>query len=249
MRFIGVIDVLGGRAVHARGGRRDLYRPIERVAGLAVDGNPDALARIYLERFGLRELYVADLDAIRGEPLQTASLSAIAAVGVHFWLDAGIRTVGDARRSFDAGASRLVVGLETLRSYAELTAIVRASDPERVAFSLDLRDGEPIINEAAEIASGAPELIAQRAVDAGAGTVIVLDLARVGSGRGVAFDLLARSRAALPGVQLFAAGGVRGAEDVMRLHAIGCDGVLVASALHAGRLDPGYSSVKRYTAD
>ena len=238
MRLIGVIDLLGGRAVHARGGQRDLYRPIDRVAGVEVGGDPQALARTYRERFALRELYVADLDAIRGAPLQTAPLAAIAGTGVRFWLDAGIRTVDEARRAFDAGAARVVVGLETLPSYADLAAISQASEPERVAFSLDLRDGEPIVAAAAEIAGLAPESIAQRAVAAGAATVIVLDLARVGSGRGVAFDMLARIRAAVPEVQLFAGGGVRGAEDVMRLHAIGCDGVLVASALHDGRLDP-----------
>src|SRR5438477_4509429 len=56
LRVIGVIDLRGGAAVDARGGRRDEYQPI----GDAVE-----LARTYVER-GVEELYVADLDAIEG---------------------------------------------------------------------------------------------------------------------------------------------------------------------------------------
>ena len=249
MRLIGVIDLLGGDAVLARGGQRDRYRPVERVAGVDVAGDPAALARIYLERFGLRELYVADLDAIAGKPLQVASLSAIAALGADFWLDAGTRTVSAARRSLAAGASHVVVGLETLHSYGELEAIAGDCGPERVAFSLDLRDGAPIVAPEFSCAGSSPESIAQAAANAGAATVIVLDVGRVGSGRGIDVDVLNRIRGAVPDVRLFAAGGVRGAEDVMRLHQIGCDGVLVASALQTGTLDPRHSSVSRYIAD
>ena len=64
MRIIGVIDILDGRAVHARAGNRSAYAPIERAAGVRIDGNVEALARVYVETLGVKELYVADLDAI-----------------------------------------------------------------------------------------------------------------------------------------------------------------------------------------
>jgi phosphoribosylformimino-5-aminoimidazole carboxamide ribotide isomerase len=66
--------------------------------------------------------------------------------------------------------------------------------------------------------------------------VIVLDLARVGSGTGVDLDLLARVRRAAPGLALLAGGGVRDAADLDRLADAGCDGALVATALHDGRI-------------
>src|SRR5215831_2083836 len=55
MRVIGVIDVRGGVAMHARGGVRERYEAI---------GDPLELARRYLDDCGVEELYVADLDAI-----------------------------------------------------------------------------------------------------------------------------------------------------------------------------------------
>ena len=81
-----------------------------------------------------------------------------------------------------------------------------------------------------------PKSLAVRAVDAGAGAVIVLDLARVGTAAGPDFELLARVHAAVPATPVFAGGGVRGFDDLARLAAAGCAGALVASALHDGAL-------------
>jgi len=64
----------------------------------------------------------------------------------------------------------------------------------------------------------------------------VIDLARVGTGAGLDFGLIARVRDAVPGLTLLAGGGVRGLEDCARLADTGCDGALVATALHDGRL-------------
>ena len=64
MRIIGVIDLKDGQAVHARGGRRDEYRPVSEAAGTVINGDAVKLAGVYLESFGLTDIYVADLDAI-----------------------------------------------------------------------------------------------------------------------------------------------------------------------------------------
>jgi phosphoribosylformimino-5-aminoimidazole carboxamide ribotide isomerase len=245
MRVVGVLDLLNGRAVHGRAGRRDEYGPVRSVAGVSIEpGDPLALARIYLDRFRLTELYAADLDAIRGTAAQEAVVAQVASLGAALWLDAGITSVARARRAVGLGAAQVVIGLETLSSYEALADIAAAVGAERVAFSLDLRDGEPLVgagriggqDRSHAIAPGPPEAIAARAVEAGAASVIVIDLARVGTGTGLDLAMVRRVRAAAPHVTLFAGGGVRGADDLARLADVGCDGALVASALHNGRL-------------
>jgi uncharacterized protein related to proFAR isomerase len=71
--------------------------------------------------------------------------------------------------------------------------------------------------------------------------VIVMTLTRVGSGEGPDMEALERTarRAAGQGVApaLYAAGGVRGPEDIAALARAGIAGALVASALHDGRID------------
>ena len=245
MRVIGVVDLLDGRAVHARAGRRDEYAPVEMAAGAAIPaGDPLALARRYVTHLGVPELYVADLDAIldptSGQTPNGGLIASLASIGVPLWLDAAVWSVEHAQHALALGAARVVVGLETLPSCDVLDDICAGVGGDRVAFSLDLRDGKPVRDErGASRASGpdesAPQL-ASRAAVAGAGAVIVIDLARVGMGRGPDFELITRIRAAVPDLILLAGGGVRGPGDLARLAAGGCDGVLVATALHDGRL-------------
>jgi phosphoribosylformimino-5-aminoimidazole carboxamide ribotide isomerase len=239
MRVIGVLDLMNGLAVHARAtaGGRAAYQPVRMVAGVTLDpGDAIGLARVYLGVLGVRELYAADLDAILGGEPQRLRIAGVARLGAPLWLDAGVRDAAGARDALAAGASRVIVGLETLPSFGALAEICRAVGGERVAFSLDLRDGAPVGGDGA-IAPGASVLtLAAEAADAGAGAVIVLDLARVGTGGGVDVALMRRVRATVPRLALFAGGGVRGSDDLARLADAGCDGALVATALHDGRL-------------
>jgi phosphoribosylformimino-5-aminoimidazole carboxamide ribotide isomerase len=247
VRIVGVIDLKDGRAVHARGGDRDRYEPVSAVSGDAV-----ALADFYRAR-GVAEIYVADLDAIAGQKSQDDIVDALIGCGLPLWLDAGITTWQRAQETINRGAARVVIGLETLSSFEALDVICISVGGERVAFSLDLRGGKPIAASrfgldagrlpaastvpgerlAAPVSAGD---IAARAAQAGIGAMIVLDLARVGNGSGPDFDLIAGIRAAAPAIMLLAGGGVRGDQDLERLTAVGCDGALVATALHQGRL-------------
>ena len=237
MRIVGVIDVRGGRAVHARGGRREQYAPVSVVAGERVDGDAVALSRVYVNRLRVRELYVADLDAIeRGtSAMNAAMLGQIAALGAPVWADAGVTTPTAANAVLEAGASTVIVGLETLTSFEVLAEISRAIGG-RIAFSVDLRDGLPITLPGAEHSGWSAAAIGKSAAEGGAGTIIVLDLARVGSGRGPDFESMTAMRRAVPEAALFAGGGVRSAEDVDALARAGFDGALVATALLSGSL-------------
>ena len=118
-------------------------------------------------------------------------------------------------------------------------------------FSLDLRLGRPVLSP--ELATGAglpqPEDLASRAVDAGVGAVLLLDVGRVGTGGGVDLELLRRLRRRFPRVRLLAGGGVDGVDDLRRLAEAGCDGALVATALHAGRIGQSSASASRQVAD
>jgi phosphoribosylformimino-5-aminoimidazole carboxamide ribotide isomerase len=224
VRIVGVIDLKGWRAVHARAGDRERYQPVS-----FVHGDPLALVAHYRAR-GVEEIYVADLDAIAGGTPQDDVVRDIVRTGMPVSLDAGISSEVRALHTINTlGVARVIVGLETLPSFEALDVICISIGGEKVAFSLDLRNGEPVMGRLK--AAPTPVEIAGRAVQAGVGSVIVIDLARVGTGSGLDFDLLSEIRRAAPDVSLIAGGGVRGQEDLDRLEAIGCDGALVATML------------------
>ena len=65
MRIIGVIDLKNGRAVHARGGRRDEYAAVSEAAGTPIDGDAIKLAGVFvLRKMSLR--ITRSLFPIRG---------------------------------------------------------------------------------------------------------------------------------------------------------------------------------------
>jgi phosphoribosylformimino-5-aminoimidazole carboxamide ribotide isomerase len=236
MRIIPVLDLKGGQVVHGIGGRREEYRPI--VSQLTTSCLPADVALAFRDRLGLTELYLADLDAIAGAAPAGAVYADLHSLGCRLWVDAGVRDGAYARVVAAEGIEKVVVGLETVDGPASLEAICNDLGGERVIFSLDLKGGRPLVDVSAW---GPPDnfALAARAVAAGVRGVIVLDLARVGTAGGVGTeDLCQRLAAAFPDIEVVAGGGVRDVTDLQRLRQCGVRAVLVASALHDGKLGP-----------
>ena len=230
MRVIPVLDVAADVAVHARGGDRGRYTRVRSVlTDLAAD--PLALAAAYRDALGTSDLYVADLDAIAGGEL--GRTARVLCMGHRTWLDAGAGDATRARATDECGAAYVVVGLETLSSRHGLEQIVRAVAPDRLAFSLDLRNRVAIMRENTDLPRDMHVLCAWVA-STGISRFIVLDLALVGSARGADLDFLCEVREWLPQAELVAGGGVRDGRDLEALAVAGYDGALVATALHEG---------------
>ena len=233
MRILPVLDLLAGEVVRGVGGRRREYRPV--VSRLTSSSRPADVARAFRSHFGLSEIYLADLDAIGGGEPAWSVYEALAADGFRLWVDAGVRTGERAGRLAKAGVESIVLGLETLSGPRTL-ADASAAFGERIVFSLDLKAGVPL-GDATAWGASEPAALAARAVSLGVRRIIVLDLAQVGVGGGVGTEALCRRLTeAHPDLEVTAGGGVRGADDLRRLKQCGVRGVLLASALHDGRL-------------
>ncbi len=244
MELIPVLDLLGGHAVHARRGSRDKYLPVQSALLPGRVGDATALARAYRTMLGAGRCYVADLDAIQGWTPQINLLKTLAdpehGFGQGLMVDAGISTPRAAEALVDAGATTVVVGLETLRGFGDLKGIVEAVGSERVVFSLDLLDGKPIRRRTGRIASQeAVSLeLGARAVEAGVSAVLVLDLALVGTDAGPHnLDLIGGLKRLL-WVPILSGGGVRTTADLDVLAEAGCDAALVGTAVHTGAITP-----------
>jgi phosphoribosylformimino-5-aminoimidazole carboxamide ribotide isomerase len=232
-RVLPVIDLLGGVAVHARGGDRAAYRPVRSV--LADSPDPVLLASRFRDRLGLEDVYVADLDAIAGRGANTTVIRRIADLGLTVWADTGLRTAADARGLKAAGVSVIVAGTETLRGPSELSEIARTISPDSTALSLDFRGETLSLAPCASWPDGGPGAIVDAGRLARVRKIVWLDLARVGRRTGAEPPALMRDR---PDVAVFVGGGVAGLPDLLRLRDAGAAGALVATALHDGRIGP-----------
>lgn len=224
MELIPVLDLMGGVVVHARRGMRAQYRPI--ATPLCASAEPDDVASALLGLAPFRRLYIADLDAIAGTNGHDATARELMAAhpGVDIWVDAGEAAPLVVARRAAQGPGRPVVGSEAMADLATGSAALAVHG---TILSLDYGPegprGPTLLHEDATFW---PE------------AVIVMTLARVGAGEGPDLERLGDIIRRAGKRRVYAAGGVRGLDDLARLADAGAAGVLLASALHDGRLSP-----------
>ncbi len=238
MQVVQVLDIKNGLVVRGVMGDRANYRPIE--TPLSADPEPLAVVHGLMSLHGFGAIYIADLDAIegvavdgamdegdrrrrRGEPDMDLMAALVAAhPGVTLWLDAGVASFDETMAVEALPGVLCVVGSE---SVGDAETVRRLSEETDIALSLDFR-GETFL--------GPAELLEDDSL--WPDTLIVMTLAKVGSGAGPDVDRLAEIVARAGERRVFAAGGVRGPEDLALLQDMGVAGALIASALHDGRI-------------
>ena len=238
MQVIPVLDVKNSLVVRGVMGDRANYRPIE--TPLSSGAGPLDVARGLLALHPFEALYIADLDAIeglavegvvaesekhrrRGEPDADLMAALVAAhPGVTLWLDAGVGSFDEAMAIEALPGVLCVVGSESVE---DAETVRRLSQETDLALSLDFRG---------DVFLGPPELLDDESL--WPETLIVMTLAKVGSGAGPDFARLAEIVARAGGRRVFAAGGVRGPQDLAVLKEMGVAGALIATALHDGRI-------------
>jgi len=238
--LIPVLDLAHGQAVHAIGGRRKEYRPVESVLTPGQSGNAMALARAYRERLGATQCYVADLDAIQEKGLQSKLLGTLAdpveGFGPGLLVDAGTAGIAGVKDLLDLGMGQVIAGLESLDAWSDLEKMVGLAGSDRVLFSLDLHQGRPVhhLDTGPRLERISPEELVDRVVSIGVAGLIVIDLADVGSGAGPSTGPLIQQLQAKYELPLYAGGGVRDRGDVQALLGAGARGVLIGTAIHRG---------------
>ncbi len=222
MQVIPVIDLKGGEVVRARMGDRASYRPIE--SPLSPTSDAVDVVRGLLAVYPFPTLYVADLDAIQGAGDNLRALRRIRSgfPALHMWVDNGAADPAALEALIGADLGEPVIGSESQRDGA---LIARHTDSMRVVLSLDFRG---------RAFQGPEEILAEPG--RWPRRVIVMTLARVGSGGGPDLERFAAIRSIAEGREIYAAGGVRDGADLSALKAAGAAGALIATALHDGRV-------------
>ncbi|MEJ2109692.1 MAG: HisA/HisF-related TIM barrel protein [Acidobacteriota bacterium] len=236
MRIIPVIDLLENQAVHAVMGEREHYKPVESI--LCKSSDPLELASAFGNRLGLDEIYIADLDAIRGNARSSHYRiidALVSGKGFKVILDAGTSGIEGAIFWLDSGVHRVVIGSETLAAIKDLGEIAEAAGTDCLVFSLDCIKGR-VLSKCTELSGLHPVTAMERIRSFGIKQIILLDLDRVGSGHGINFALSREARALFPDSELLVGGGVTGLEDIRTLQSLRVDGVLIATVLHRGIL-------------
>lgn len=227
------IDLRGGKCVR-------LYQG-DYGAETVYDADPVNVARKWAAA-GAEWLHVVDLDAARtGEPVNLPVIREMASrVDIPIQAGGGVRSMERLEMFLDVGVQRVILGsaaIDDPRFVRE--ALARYGD--RIALGIDARDGRVATHGWLETTEVTAEALAREMVRRGAETFIFTDISRDGTLSGPNVEaILSLARAC--GRRVIASGGVRDAEDLLRLarHAgEGIAGAVVGRALYTGDLELG----------
>ncbi len=213
MKLFFVMDIKNGEVVAAKGGEREKYRPIREVSLITKNSVPLAL----LEEIKPKYLYVADLNRIEEKGDNTSLINSMAEKVSELIADCGFRSCEE----LEGLKFTPVVGTETF----DITQLNK-----KCYVSLDFRDG--FLDASKKFSNW------QRAVEflntLDILGVIVLPLRNVGS-LNANFDL-ATKVLKLSDHPVMLGGGISDVKDLEIAKDLGLDGVLLATAVHLGRV-------------
>jgi len=235
VRVIPCLDVAGGRVVKGT-----------RFVDLVDEGDPPELAERYAAE-GADELVFLDIDAApdgRGTLLDAVRRTARRAF-VPLTVGGGVRSVLEMRDVLRAGADKVSLNTAAVADPGLISRCARRFGSQAVVVAIDARrrSGQGDAGAAWEVvvrggreATGLDALAwAERAVEAGAGEILVTSIDRDGTGTGFDTRLL-RAITDRVRVPVIASGGAAGPDDfVAAVREGGASAVLAASIFHRRR--------------
>ncbi len=227
------IDIRAGRVVRLRQGdpaRQTVYA-----------NDPVEVACRWRDE-GAQWLHVVNLDGTFGEAALSADvLARLAALGLPVQFGGGLRSLADAQRALEAGASRVVLGTLAVEQPERAGEAVARFGREAVAVALDTRDGLVATRGWQARSAWRPADLGQRLATLGVRHVLYTDIARDGELRGVNVEATA-ALARETGLAVIASGGIASLDDIRALKAAGAltsgqgyiAGAVIGQALYTG---------------
>jgi cyclase len=204
--------------------------------GLRVIGDPAAATFRYYED-GADELLYIDIVASLYERNSLADLVAktAAKIFVPLTVGGGVRSVEDIATLLRAGADKVAINTAAIRRPEVLREASRVFGSQCIVLSVEAKargDGWEALTDNGREHSGLDVVDwVRRAVDLGAGEVLLTSVDREGTKRGFDTSLISAAARGL-GVPLIACGGAGRIDDIVSALQAGADGVAVASLLH-----------------
>jgi phosphoribosylformimino-5-aminoimidazole carboxamide ribotide isomerase len=229
MIIIPAIDLRGGRCVRLTQGQAS--------AETVYAENPVKVAKRWYDE-GADMLHIVNLDAALNKN-DTENLKALERilfeVNIPVQFGGGVRTVEDARRVDELGATRIVIGTAAIENPVLLEHIIEEFG-STIVVGIDARDGKVALRGWEKLSNINAIDFAQKVAGMGIERIVYTDIARDGMLSGINLDAT-REIAEASGLKVTASGGVASLDDIYALRELepyGVDSVIVGKALYEG---------------
>ena len=228
MKIYPAIDILDGKAVRLRRGRR---------AEATVYGDPLEMATKWVSK-GAEWLHVVDLDGAFLGRLKNLDLLREMAAAVPFakiQVGGGIRSITVVESLLDAGIQRVVLGTAAVEDPAFVKQALK-QQPHNIAVGIDALDGNVQVAGWTENSHIRAITLAKRLQELGARVVIYTDISRDGVLAGPNIEAT-KEMLESTDLSVIASGGVSSIADLRHLAELDhsrLDGVIIGKALYEG---------------
>jgi cyclase len=183
-------------------------------------GDPTNVINLF-NRFEVDEIVLLDIGATTAgrEPQYDLVRELAAECWVPLSYGGGVRSLDHARRLFDSGAEKVIIGAAAAELPDLPGKIAGVYGAQAVVVSVDVRQGTDaytvVVRSAKQAVSMDPAAYARKAVESGAGEILLNAVHRDGTWEGYDLDLIGLVAEAVP-VPVIAAGGAGSRQDLRR---------------------------------
>ncbi len=197
--------------------------------------DPVAVARDF-EKSGAKFIHVVDLEGARDgtTPNLEVVKSIVNSTDLFVEIGGGIRTLDTARKYFDVGVDRIILGTAALTDNDFLRSAL-CEFGEKVAVGVDIKDGKVAIKGWVEKSDVDAFDFCSTLQDMGVKTVICTDISRDGAMKGASHELY-RELSQKFSMNFVASGGVSSIDDVEKLAKLGLYGAIIGKAYYTGAI-------------
>jgi len=231
MKIYPAIDILGGKAVRLKQGRK---------AEATIYGDPLEMATKWVSK-GAEWLHVVDLDGAFLGKLKNLELlreMAAAVPNAKIQVGGGIRSMSVVDSLLDAGLQRVVLGTAAVQDPGFVKQAL-TMQPHNIAVGIDVLDGSVQVSGWTKDSYLKAISLAKKLQDLGARLVIYTDISRDGVLEGPNVEAT-KEMLETTELSVIASGGVSSIEDVRHLAELDhwrLDGVIIGKALYEGRIE------------
>jgi phosphoribosylformimino-5-aminoimidazole carboxamide ribotide isomerase len=228
MQIIPAIDIMYGKCVRLVNG--DFSK------STIYSDSPSDIARKFTAQ-GAKWLHVVDLDGAKsGVPVNHKVVElTVSKTACSVQVSGGIRTSESARRIFDFGVDRIVIGTAVIENHDLLRELAETYAPHMICVSLDFRSERLALDGWTRAVNISLEKILRQFDDLKIRNIMVTDVTKDGTLKGPNLKLLERFDGR--NFNIIASGGVSSMNDLEALSKINISGVIIGKALYENKID------------
>jgi phosphoribosylformimino-5-aminoimidazole carboxamide ribotide isomerase len=243
MRIIPAIDIIDGKCVRLSKG--------DYATKKIYNENPLEVAKQF-EGTGIKYLHLVDLDGAKSKHIVNHKVLEQIATKTALKIDfgGGLKTNEDIHIAFESGASQITGGSIAVTNTKEFNSWIEKYGSEKIILGADAKDEKIAINGWLEESNLELIPFIKSYQKQGVTYVICTDISKDGMLEGPSFDLYQRILSDCNKerkLNLIASGGISQFNELPKLAAIGCEGVIIGKAIYENRIS--LQQLEKYILD